>query len=576
MTIPRFPSFLRWLPLGVALAACASGPSRQHVNSYRQADFGQARVGFAADCSAAANRNLPQPQGSVAGDFLLNRMALAMACMADGCLPAATAAWDQAYALLRQQGINQNASVAAFFTTEAAAKTWKGDPFEQALAFVYTSINEAGQGRWDNARATAMNATFQLQALAGSSGDPLAVLTARGEDKDLGEVSREESMFALGYLVQAVANLQMWKKTGDSARRAEATEQLRLAEEAMPTLGDLCRTLRGGAYDALIVCDYGCGPRKVGEGPDNAVAVYRPRFAGSGIGYEARVAVGGRADEYAVACNVNSMAEDYRWNDLETMRLTKSRLGTALVKGGAVTTVVGIYNRNVITQAIGVAVSIFGIFAKATAGADTRHCECLPQLVYLLPVKLDGGGAPVEVSIGHDDLAKVVVPGLKPNRDGSLKVIYLRMTPVQDATGRAPGYLTYGKVVYANDSVVGGDVELPYVLGGTCVRRPSAEALAAYQRAGYLEGWSVSDLELVYQLEGIEVLGPDSSVIPGLHVLEGGRTLFTPAAGSMGFLRLFCQAWPAYTPRSQGVRQLVATGLKGRAPRPVPAPAQAR
>ena len=84
----------------------------------------------------------------------------------------------------------------------------------------------------------------------------------------------------------------------------------------------------------------------------------------------------------------------------------------------------------------------------------------------------------------------------------------------------------------------------------------SVALLIAIER-GILLGLSVSDLRELYRLEEIRIAdGPRRPV--GQHLLEGGRWIFTPQAGTAGYMRLFGQARPPYRPRSERVRRLAA------------------
>ena len=97
---------------------------------------------------------------------------------------------------------------------------------------------------------------------------------------------------------------------------------------------------------------------------------------------------------------------------------------------------------------------------------------------------------------------------------------------------------------------------MPYILGGDCVRTPGEETLRSYQDAGYLLDLSLNDLEDLYKLEGILIEGRAYEPGPGLHILEGGSWLYTPKAGTAGFMRLYAQPQPPYQPRSPEVRDL--------------------
>jgi len=118
-------------------------------------------------------------------------------------------------------------------------------------------------------------------------------------------------------------------------------------------------------------------------------------------------------------------------------------------------------------------------------------------------------------------------------------------------------------VLYSNDGYEGGVAgdELPYILGGTCVRIPTDQTMDRYHRAGNLLDLTASDLRNLYREEGI-ILSIEDQVDPRKpgaarrHVLEGGDSLVPPKPGSAGFARLFCQPHAPYKPRSEAVRQL--------------------
>lgn len=136
--------------------------------------------------------------------------------------------------------------------------------------------------------------------------------------------------------------------------------------------------------------------------------------------------------------------------------------------------------------------------------------------------------------------------------------------------GGATAWTTSGQTVYSNEfNPSAGTKALPYILGGTCVAPPSEAALIRYQAAGYMRGMTVSQLEALYKAEKIAWTPQEVSGVPGEHVLEGGRSLFTPLPGSTGYARLFCKEAPTYKPMSPEVKALASTVEKQReAPQP--------
>jgi hypothetical protein len=193
---------------------------------------------------------------------------------------------------------------------------------------------------------------------------------------------------------------------------------------------------------------------------------------------------------------------------------------------------------------------------KATSQADTRHLELLPQRTYIVPVNITSRGSVVTLQVQGDPGSRMVLAAVSPPEDGErLQLRYVRLS---NGRGGAPAWATSGRIVYANDATeerVAGD-GLPFILGGRCVRTPSAETMARYHGAGNLTNMTASDLENLYREEGITLRWEDNVGRSRKHILEGGDTLVAPEAGTAGYARLFGQEHPAYRPRSKAVREL--------------------
>jgi hypothetical protein len=99
---------------------------------------------------------------------------------------------------------------------------------------------------------------------------------------------------------------------------------------------------------------------------------------------------------------------------------------------------------------------------------------------------------------------------------------------------------------------------LPYILGGHCVRPPSYEVLADYHRAGHLRDLGLAELRDLYRMEDIRWDDDDAAGFPGVHVLEGGKSLASPLPGTAGYARVFASQHPPYRPASSQVRSLAA------------------
>ncbi|MGQ0628614.1 MAG: hypothetical protein ACT4PL_11005 [Phycisphaerales bacterium] len=329
-------------------------------------------------------------------------------------------------------------------------------------------------------------------------------------------------------------------------RTDEARECFARAVTFNPALRETAEVLQSGAYNTVLVVDYGQGPRKIGYGMDNALSkfVAWEGFASDGRPLNVRTDAG--ALSVPVAIDMNAMAADHMWNNLQDVRSAKSIFGTAALATGAVLATSG--NRD--AQLAGAIVAMVGLFAKAGAHADTRYCEAIPQRVYVVPLRLTGEGTTVELQVGDDQFSRMVLTGLgPPAAPEKVQVRYVRLNH-----GRVPaGWALSGRPVYRWCGVcppVEGD-GMPFILGGRCVAPPSEEAMSRYQRAGNLPGMLVSDLENLYRAEGITWRVEDEAGKTPLHVLEGGTSLVAPQAGTAGFARLFCQDHEPYKARSK-------------------------
>jgi hypothetical protein len=257
------------------------------------------------------------------------------------------------------------------------------------------------------------------------------------------------------------------------------------------------------------------------------------------------------AGAFPIAEDVNRMADDHMWNNFEDVRSAKSTIGTALLLGGGIT---AIGSDNKTAQIIGASLAGLGLLFKATSGADTRHCEALPQRTYIAAVQIDSLDTALRFSIDDAGVMGLTLPAIDPPATGTIALHYIR---IPHAGGNRP-WQWPGDVVYANDalaaSIPGGS--LPYILGGRCVRTPTLEVLRDYQAAGYLLDYSLAELESLYRDEGILFDNRGVTGRDAMHILEGGLSMVAPEPGSAGYARLFCQPHPPYRPRSQRVAEL--------------------
>ncbi len=533
---------------GIVLAMLVGGCASYRPDASLMSDVSRGRYGDARGRIAAtmpSNRSDP--------GYLLARMKAGMVALADGLPEAAEPHLGEVYDLLRTQGLNADRTVPSIVVHEGV-RIWKGEPFEQAMGYAYVALHDMVMADWGNARAAALDSIFLLRDFGrASDGRSMTSIELAGRaaerDRDGGDhlstgYTTVESDFALGYLLAGVASRML-------DRPREAAEHFAKAEAVAPGLASLTSTLEHGDYDTLLVVDAGLGPEKIATGNDGVIAAFVPRDRGpaSGLIVQQR----GRAyTELPAVCDLNEMARDHRWNNLEDVRRVKSLLGSGLMVAGAA---VAIGSDDTEAQLAGLAMMLAGMAVRAGSKADTRHNELLPRFVYLVPVRAADG--PVTVQVAGKPRTRLMLAGLPAPARGETAVRYARLLADPYGTGFAPEWATSGRVLYANDETSALDAPtLPYILGGRCVRTPRPDLLVEYQRAGLPQDVSFGQLLELYRLEGLEPLpGTERRRARG-HVLEGGRTVFTPQTGSAAFARLFGQEHQAYAPRSREVRDL--------------------
>ena len=545
----------------------------------RAGDFGKARA-------ATLNRATDDRADRA---FMLDRMKVLTMAMADGVPEAARPVADELYAFLRTQGVNAQNTLPTVFFGEGASRIYKGEPFEQALTLTQVAALDASLGDWGNARAAANNALFQVRDFSKSLGASSASTTphtdnqattqdaaaerlrliqqASGNDAQSLErlATPQTSDFELGYALRAVAARQL----GETADADEALAQL---VGVAPRLDTLANQIRAGAYNTVLLVDSGTGPQKIATGPDGALAAFRRTGPANDSPLQVTIARDAHSTPpiptvVPVLTDVDRLALDLRWNNLEDLRLAKSAIGNGLMLGGAV---VAASNNKKEGQLVGLGLILAGLLAKSTAAADTRHNELLPQRSYLALLTLTDA-SPIHLSIDGRSTsapsASLTLTGLTAPPSGTVQFRYVRLP----AEGAATHWANSGAILYTNDRAattfpapptatpsLSDNLALPYILGGRCVRTPNEQVLSDYQRAGFLAGFTLNDLLDLYKEENIEIVGLSRDPQVGRHILEGGRFLYTPLTGTTGFARLYGQTHAPYQPKSARVRALAA------------------
>lgn len=547
--------------LGLAVGGCASGGSDAGVvNAAAVGEYGAAR-------QRLYSRSLGAQRGA-SNDNLLDRVRLLVVDLADGQPKAAEENANQIYEVLRTQGINADKTVASVVFGEGV-RFWKGEPFEQALAYTYVAMQKAMIGDWGNCRAAAEGSLFLLRDFGENtsgrrlSQEDLAERAAREGDGYLESYQTRDSDFALGYFLSGVGSLAVGDEQGAGERLAQAVA-------LQPDLADAVEALQSGRANTIFVVDFGLAPTKVATGRSGAISAYEYNTWADSA--PLRVMVDGRsAGAFPIAADVNAMSADHSWRNLEDVRVAKAIIGQGLIVGGAV---VAGTSDDQDTQLVGLAMILAGLAASATSSADTRHNELLPQRVYVAAVNIDQVDSRVRLDVRGRESSPLTLLGVDPPTDGGFQLRYVRM----NAPGAAPAWATSGDVFYRSDSYDGpvaaigrgsgsgkgdhapasdGLADLPYIFGGQDLSTPTHAALARYQSAGYLTNYTLNDLTNLYNEEGITRATEDQMGMAGRHILEGGSSLVAPLAGTSGFARLFQTPHAPYRPRSEALRQAV-------------------
>ncbi|MEM9109467.1 MAG: hypothetical protein AAGC72_05535 [Planctomycetota bacterium] len=333
--------------------------------------------------------------------YMLDRMRAGVLNLDAGDIRQSERWFAEVYDVLRTQGLNEDKTVRSVIFTEGV-KVWKGEPFEQAMALVYYGFVQASQGSWDNARAAASNALFYLRDFEPEEeGKPerridtqeIAKRAAEYEARQRGETPEfddgddyldngyiaEENNFTMAYLLHGIASQQL-------GRDAEASDYFNRVVRLSPAHRPLVKRLRAGDYNTVVVVADGLGPRKIATGPGNALSRYQPIDT---TRTPARVSVIGQSPfEVPAVTNLNQMALDHRWNNLEDVRVAKNVIGNVLIAGGAVVIAEAIDDESWELAAIGAGIAALGLLAKGTAKANTDYCDVFPQRLFVAALNI--------------------------------------------------------------------------------------------------------------------------------------------------------------------------------------------
>ena len=319
-------------------------------------------------------------------------------------------------------GVNNGGRTLGATLVDEKIRIWKGEPFERAMANFYLGLIYYMRQDYQNARAAFENALFKLRDY--------------GDEKKPDKYNAVESNFALGSLMLGKA----WQKLGrEDMARASFDRVVKLR----PDLRDVADYQRNMESSLLLVVDFGYGPQKA-TAFDGSIVGFAPTPAQEGPIPRPQVAVDGRAVNMNLLgippVDLLALAQDRRWQDIDTIRAVKSALGTGMIAGGAG---YGIYSASrrggmrgedalISAGLIGA-----GLLLKATSQADVRQWEMLPRTVFVLPLRMPPGKHDVTVDFP-------AVPGLSQTWRGLIvpergeATYYFRMQRWNNATRNWP------------------------------------------------------------------------------------------------------------------------------------------
>jgi hypothetical protein len=95
-----------------------------------------------------------------------------------------------------------------------------------------------------------------------------------------------------------------------------------------------------------------------------------------------------------------AMAQEQRWQDIDTIRKTKAVIGTGAMAAGAGVAAYGAQKHDEGTMWAGLGIAALGGALAASSQADLRYWEMLPRTVYVVPMSLPPGEHDIVVAAG--------------------------------------------------------------------------------------------------------------------------------------------------------------------------------
>jgi tetratricopeptide (TPR) repeat protein len=338
-------------------------------------------------------------------NFVLNNLRLGSIELIAGNLVQAQAAFLRAYEVINSVGVNDGGRTLGAVLVSEKIKIWKGEPYERAMANFYLGLTYYIQHDYNNARAAFENALFKLRDYASNN-----------EEKDQ-NYSEQESTFVIGLVMLG----RCWQHLG---RDDLAKANFDRARQLRPDLTALTDPQTEADSNLLLVVEFGRGPRKVTDS-DGSMVGFSPTPEQAGRIPVPRVSIDDQIIDTSAfreaPIDLLQMAQERRWQDIDTIRAIKSVVGTGMIVGGAVEGargVTGSGGRGRTDLIVGASLLAAGLLMKASSQADTRYWEMLPRTVFLIPLHVAPGQHDVVVRFPRAGELRTTVRGVEVPSQG--------------------------------------------------------------------------------------------------------------------------------------------------------------
>jgi tetratricopeptide (TPR) repeat protein len=380
----------------VAGAGCAT--SEQQMAQQGVADY------YVGDY-AGARQALEPISKNTDENFVLNNVRLGSTALAQNDLSEAEAAFLRAYEVINSLGVNNGGRSLGAALVDEKIKIWKGEPFERAMTNFYLGLIYYSQADYNNARAAFENALFKLRDYSDT------------DSKEKDQYQEVESNFILAQYMLARSYQRL-------EREDLAQANFKRLAELRPDLAEFANYDRNLKSNLLLVVDFGFGPQKV-TNRDGTFVGFAPSPMQEGPVPRPFILVDGQPADAPAPPLVDliALAQDRKWQDIDTIRAIKSIVGSGLIAGGAYETLASGRRTN---QEVGLGLIAAGLLLKATSQADVRIWEMLPRSTFVIPLTLPPGKHDITIDFPHARGLRETFPGIEVPETGE-RTYYFRM-----------------------------------------------------------------------------------------------------------------------------------------------------